>query len=97
MKLTNDEKQEIINIAGENFDGDITLGAAAHVQGGVGVVKAVGSRIVEWFATDLIDAAASQVKDFIAKKTKANSPAKKKTARKPVSKSATKKDASPNK
>ncbi len=68
-QLTTQEKQEIAQSAKENFDGDVALASAAHVHG-VGVVKKVGSQIVDWFEKEAIQKIETQVVKYIANKAK---------------------------
>jgi len=74
--LTIKEKQEIAESATDNFDGDVSLAAAAHVHG-VGVVARVGGKIAEWFDRETIDSIETQVKAYLDNKAKKAKKAKK--------------------
>jgi hypothetical protein len=74
-KLSNEEKDEIKQIADEHFDGDLSLAIAAHVHG-IGVVKKSGGR-VPTFANKRV---LSNLKTQIAgKKPKTDTPPKRQT------------------
>ena len=82
--MTRNEKRHIKKVAAEHFDGDLQLASAAHVHS-FGVVKKVGSKMVDWFDHEKIAAVQKEVEapDAPAKKAPAKkAPAKKAPAKK---------------